>query len=185
VQRGLGFTQQQGDLIGFSLFAVGMTIGRVWYGLRGDGHDLPRLLMLSGCASAAVYLTAALSPWTIVGFIASCSAGLAVGMLWPATISLAAARWPLAGATVFAVLAVAGDAGAAAAVWLVGAVADVVEIHPELAAWLPGGSTAGGGLRAGILVGAMAPLGMVAVAWYLGAQARREGGLPAPGAAVT
>ena len=74
--------------------------------------------------------------------------GLAVSLLWPGTFSLAAARFPAGGVAMFAILAMLGDAGAAAGPWLAGVVADA----------------SAGGLRAGLLVGTVFPLGVVVTA---------------------
>lgn len=167
-QRGLGLSDELGNLVGFGLFAVGMIIGRIWYGVRGDGSDLPTLLQRTALLSLVVYLVAALSPSPVLAFSACCFAGVAVSMLWPATLSLAAARWPLAGAMLFALLAAAGDVGAALGAWLVGLVADVAQALPALAAWLPGAADPqAAALRLGLLSGALAPLGMLLAAWCL------------------
>lgn len=164
-QRGLGCSQPVGDLLGFGCFAVGMIIGRLWYGLHGSGRGLGRLLLGGAAASALVYLTAALSPWPALALAACALGGLAVSMLWPWTVSLAAAAWPLAGASLFALLAAAGDTGAAFSPWLVSIVADLAALAPPA---LPGGGSAESlGLRAGLLVGAAAPLLLAAVAWRL------------------
>jgi hypothetical protein len=113
-------------------------------------------------------VTPALSPSPVLAFGACCLAGLAVSMLWPATLSLAAARWPFAGAMMFALLAAAGDVGAAFGAWFVGLVADLAQVTPALAAWLPGASgQQGAALRLGLLSGAVAPLGMLVAVWWL------------------
>lgn len=165
-QRGLGCSQPVADLVGFGCFAVGMIVGRLWYGLRGSGEGLAGLLALAAIASTAVYLVAALSPWPLLALIACASGGLAVSMLWPWTVSLSAARWPLAGASLFALLAAFGDGGAAFSPWLISVVADAVGAAPW--SWLPGGGSAEAiGLRAGLLVGAVAPLLLAVTAWRL------------------
>ncbi len=159
-ERGLGFSAATAQLVGFGCFAAGMAAGRIWYGLRGGEADLPGLLLRGSLASAAVYLVAALAPWPPLALLACALAGAAVSMLWPWTVSIAAAAWPLAGATLFAALAAAGDLGAAVQPWLIGLVADHARWD-----WLPG-SEASSGLRAGLLVGAAAPclLALVALA---------------------
>ena len=167
-QRGLGLSDDLGNVVGFGLFAVGMILGRIWYGVRGEGSDLPTLLQRTALLSLAVYLVAALSPSPVLALGACCFAGLAVSMLWPATLSLAAARWPLAGAMMFALLAAAGDVGAAFGAWFVGLVADLALAAPALAAWLPGADGGqGAALRLGLLSGALAPVGMLLAGWWL------------------
>lgn len=172
-QRGLGFSQSTADLIGFGLFAAGMAAGRLWYGLRGSGRDLAGRLMLGAAASALIYLVASLSPWPVLALAACACAGFAVSMLWPWTLSLSAARWPLGGTAVFAALAAGGDGGAAVGPWLIGVVADAAAGAPALWAWLPGADAGSEstGLRAGLLVGALAPLLLLGLAWRLRRQA--------------
>lgn len=161
-QHGLGCTQAVADLVGFGIFAVGMAAGRLWYGLHGAGGGLAGRLRLGAACSAAVYLLAALSPWTWLSLAACACAGLAVSLLWPLMLSLSAVRWPVGGAVVFAAMAAAGDAGCALGPWLVGLVADLAGSFPDLAGWIPGGSSAEGrGLRLGMLAGAAAPLLLV------------------------
>lgn len=162
-QHGLGVSQAVADLVGFGLFAIGMAAGRLWFGLHGAQLDLVRTLSLGAAASAAVYLLAALSPWPVVSLAACACAGLAVSMLWPGTLSFAAARWPVGGAVVFAAMAAAGDGGCAVGPWLVGLAADAAGGLPALTSWLPGvaaGSDAAG-LRIGMLVGVAAPLALL------------------------
>jgi len=168
-QHGLGVSQAVADLVGFGLFAVGMAAGRLWFGMYGVGHNLVRTLSLGAAASAAVYLLAALSPWPVVSLAACACAGLAVSMLWPGTLSFAAARWPVGGAVVFAAMAAAGDGGCAVGPWLVGLAADAAGDLPALAGWLPGASagTDSAGLRLGMLVGAAAPIALLFCAWRL------------------
>lgn len=160
VQQGLGCAQAVADLVGFGLFAVGMAAGRLWYGLHGAGRDLAGRLTAGAACAAAVYLLAALSPWTWLSLAACACAGLAVSLLWPLTLSLSAMRWPAGGAVVFAAMAAAGDGGGAIGPWLVGLVADTATSLPDLAGWMPGGGTGaeGNGLRLGMLAGAAAPL---------------------------
>lgn len=174
-QRGLGCSQVVADLLGFALFAVGMAAGRLWYGLRGNGADLTAMLLLGATGSAVVYLVAALSPWPLLALAACSCAGFAVSMLWPCTLSLAAAWWPMGGATLFAALAAAGDGGAALGPWLIGVVADSATIAASAWSWLPGGyGVEANGLRAGLLVGALAPLLLVVVSCWLRRQTPHE-----------
>ena len=92
------------------------------------------------------------------------------------TFSLAAARFPCGGAAMFGLLAVGGDAGAAVGPWLAGAVAEAT-VRTQgtlsvLASLLP--DTGGAGLRAGLLLGTIFPLGVVATALAYGITARHH-----------
>jgi MFS family permease len=101
---------------------------------------------------------------------------LAVSLLWPGTFSLAATRFPFGGAAMFGLLAVGGDAGAAVGPWLAGVVAEAATgtqgTRSALAALLPdGGST---GLRTGLLLGTLFPLGIVTTAVMYGLATRHR-----------
>lgn len=123
-QEALGFSQQVSDLVGFCLFGVGMGIGRLWFGFKGEGANLRPVLIASSAATVAVYLVASLSPWPVLSLAACATGGLTVSLLWPGILSLSTARFPLAGGSMFALLAAAGDTGCAVMPWLVGLVAD-------------------------------------------------------------
>jgi len=179
VQRGLGFAKVVADLVGFSLFGVGMIVGRLWFGFKGESDALPRNMAWGAALSAVMCLVMALSPWPVLSLAACGLAGLFVSLLWPGTVSLAAARFPLAGASMFAMLAAAGDTGAGFMPWGVGAIADWAPAH---VAWL--GAVLGRGLppdqlglRAGLLATAVCPVMMallVAVYARLRADRRNE-----------
>lgn len=161
-EKGLGVSKLAADLAGFSLFGVGMIVGRLWFGTRGDMLDLRRLMFWGASLSALTYLTISLSPWPLLSLAACAPAGLFVSMLWPGTLSLSAARFPLAGASMFALLAAAGDTGAAVMPWAVGAIADRVARSAPEAYSLFGTALSPDqiGLRAGLLVVTLCPVVM-------------------------
>jgi fucose permease len=131
--------------------------------------------MIAGAAVAVLcYLVASLSPWPIASLAACVLAGLAVSLLWPGMLSITAARFPLAGASMFALMSASGDIGGAVAPWLVGAVADRAPLLVQLAGLLPAGLTTEQiGLRAGLLLATIYPLVMVVLLFRLRAEARR------------
>jgi fucose permease len=163
-EQGLGLPKAWGDLVAPGLFAVLMGIGRFVYGLWGEKVPLALAIVGSGTLATACYLTAALSSDPVRSLIGCALCGLAVSLLWPGTFSLAATRFPFGGAAMFGILAMFGDAGAAAGPWLAGAVAEATSgtqgTLSALAALLP--DAGGSGLRAGLLIGTMFPLGVVA-----------------------
>jgi hypothetical protein len=78
-------------------------------------------------------------------------------------VSLTSARFPLAGASLFALLAAGGDAGAGLMPWLVGVGADQFQHAP---AWLAGDLAPEQiGLRLGVALAAVPALLLV---WVLG-----------------
>jgi len=165
-EQGLNVPKVWGDLAGPCLFAVLMGIGRIVYGLWGE--KIPLVSAIIGCGTLATvcYLIAVFSHHPIWGLVGCATCGLAVSLLWPGTFSLAAARFPLGGAAMFGLLALFGDAGAAIGPWLAGAVADVTTRNQGesggLMQWLS--SVSGAGLRSGLLVGIIFPIGVVVTA---------------------
>ena len=175
-EQGLGLPKVWGDLAGPCLFALLMGLGRCVYGLWGV--QMPLVPALIGCGALATlcYLTAALASAPRLSLVGCALCGLAVSLLWPGTFSLAAARFPFGGAAMFGLLAVGGDAGAAVGPWVAGAVADATSgtqgTLSVLAALLP--DAGGAGLRAGLLLGTIFPLGVVVTAIAYGITARRR-----------
>lgn len=159
LERGLGFEKAVADIVGFGLFAVGMIFGRLWVGLRGEHLDLTRIMIWSAFLSAVICAVMALSPWPWVSLIACAPAGLFISMLWPGTISLTTARFPLAGASMFALLAASGDGGGSFMSWVVGFAADMfgkTGIPIQIGGWIMEPEPFG--LRAGFLLTAACPV---------------------------
>lgn len=183
IEQGLGLPKVWGDLAGPCMFAALMGLGRVAYGLWGAKMALVPALVGCGTLATVCYLTAALSHDPLRSLIGCALCGLAVSLLWPGTFSLAAARFSFGGTAMFGLLAMSGDAGAAAGPWLAGAVAEAATgaqgVLRSLADLLP--DAGGSGLRAGLLIGAVFPLGVVATALGYRIAVRRH----APDACVT
>ena len=164
MEKGLGWPREVANLLGFGLFAVGMIVGRLWFARHGAEGHLDRIIRWGAVLSAVSYLVMALSPWPVMALVVSAPAGLFVSMLWPGTVSLTAARFPLAGASMFAMLAAFGDIGAAVIPWGVGAITDCVAAWTAQAPW-PGFTPDQLGLRAGLLFGTLAPLALAWLSW--------------------
>jgi fucose permease len=146
-ERALGLPKVWGDLAGPCLFAVLMGAGRFAYGLAGEKTPLVPAMAACGALASVCYVLAALASAPVLSLVGCALCGLAVSLLWPGTFSLTARAFPLGGGAMFAVLAMFGDLGAAVGPWVAGATADV----------------AGSGLRAGLLVGTVFPLTIVAI----------------------
>ena len=180
-EQGLGVGKVAGDLAGPALFAVLMGLGRVTYGLLGTRIPLVPALTTSGVLAAACYVLAAASSSPLASLVGCAVCGLAVSLLWPGAFSLAAARFPLGGAAMFGVLAVAGDAGGAVGPWAAGALASASTTSAgalqRLSAALPDDD--GSGLRVGILLAVAFPLLVVAAAGSFAVLQRRKRSLTA------
>ncbi len=160
-ERGLGVEKLTADLLGLGSFGVGMVVGRLWFGLHGEEVDLVRRMRQGALGAAIACLVMAFAGVAWVSLAATPLAGLCVSLLWPGTVSLTSARFPLAGASLFALLAAGGDAGAGVMPWLVGVAADSLRAAPP---WLASGLTPEGlGLRLGLALTVVPALTMVAV----------------------
>ena len=125
-EAALGVTKTIGDLAGPCMFATFMGLSRVFYGKKGEKMDLSKIMLGCGVLAVACYLLAALSPISILGLVGCALCGLAVGIMWPGTISISAQKCPKGGTAMFAFLALAGDLGAAIGPSMVGTIADAV-----------------------------------------------------------
>ena len=113
-----------GDLAGPCLFAAFMGIARMMYGKFSEKLNLVKTMFICGFSAVICYLLASLASWAILGLIGCALCGLAVGIMWPGTISLSSRKCPAGGTAMFAFLALAGDLGATAGPVLVGKVAE-------------------------------------------------------------
>jgi fucose permease len=154
--KALHFPKLLGDLGGVCLFAAALGAGRTWFGMVGHRVCVHRYLIGGAALAVVLYIIASLSSWPWLSLAACVMSGLAVSLFWPGVLAVTAARFPRAGATMFAVLSASGDMGCAFAPWLVGWIAD------RPAAW--GGGNAMGwspealGLRLGLLAATVFPL---------------------------
>ena len=123
-EAGLKVSKTVGDLAGPCLFAAFMGIARMLNGKFSEKLNLTKTMLLCGAAAAVCYLVASLSSWAILGLSGCALCGLAVGIMWPGTISLSSQKCPTGGTAMFAFLALAGDLGATAGPVLVGKVAE-------------------------------------------------------------
>ncbi len=111
-EASLGVSKTVGDLAGPCSFAFFMGLGRLWYGKKGEHLDLTSYMTGAGILCFAAYLIASLSTSPAISLAGCMLSGLAVGIMWPGSISLTSARIPTGGTALFALLALAGDTGA-------------------------------------------------------------------------
>ena len=141
-EQGLGISKTAGDLAGPLTFAALMGIARLIYGKYGDRFNLNKFMLTSGLLCILSYLLAGLSPWPALSLIGCGLCGFSVGIMWPGTLSHAAAALRAGGTAMFAMLALAGDLGCAAGPTLVGFVSN----------------SAGGNMKPGILAAIVFPV---------------------------
>ena len=144
-EEALGVSKTIGDLAGPCMFAVCMGLTRVFYGKKGEKLNLIKVMLSCGLLCVACYLLASLSPISIIGLIGCALCGLAVGIMWPGTISISAKSCAKGGTAMFAFLALAGDLGAAIGPAMVGGIAEVYK----------------GNLKTGLLFATIFPIVMI------------------------
>jgi MFS family permease len=131
-EAGLGVSKTAGDLLGPCLFAVLMGAVRVFFGLKQETINLKKVLMGSACLCVFSYLVTVFSPFPLLSLAGCAVCGLSVGIMWPGTFSLAAKVFPRGGTAMFAIFALAGDAGCASGPGLVGLVMNATTLKTGL-----------------------------------------------------
>jgi len=144
-ESAIGVSKTVGDLAGPCLFAMFMGISRMLYGKFSEKLDLARVMLVCGAMCAGCYLLASLSSLPILGLCGCALCGLAVGIMWPGSISISSQKCPRGGTAMFAFLALAGDLGAMVSPGMVGGISEM----------------AGGNLKTGLLAATVFPIILV------------------------
>ena len=144
-ESAIGVSKAVGDLAGPCLFAMFMGIARVLYGKFSRQLKLGKVMLVCGIGCCGCYLLAALSKVPILGLAGCALCGLAVGIMWPGSISISSQSCPRGGTAMFAFLALAGDLGATVSPTMVGGLSEM----------------AGGDLKTGLLAATAFPLILV------------------------
>lgn len=126
-EKGLGITKVVGDILGPSLFAVFMGIGRTIYGLKGHKISLKKALTASSALCILCYAITVLIRIPLISLLGCAATGFAVSLMWPGLISLTSGLYPKGGTSLFAVLAISGDVGCSLGPWIVGLVSDLAQ----------------------------------------------------------
>lgn len=144
-ESAIGVSKTVGDLAGPCLFAMFMGISRMLYGKFSEKLDLTKVMLICGIMCAGCYLLASLSTLPILGLAGCALCGLAVGIMWPGSISISSKHCPRGGTAMFAFLALAGDLGAMVSPTMVGSLSEM----------------AGGNLKTGLLAATIFPIVLV------------------------
>jgi len=144
-ESALGVSKTVGDLAGPCLFAMFMGISRMLYAKFSEKLDLTKTMLTCGAMCAGCYLLASLSASPIWGLGGCALCGMAVGIMWPGTISISSQKCPKGGTAMFAFLALAGDFGAMLSPAMVGNLSEM----------------AGGNLKIGLLAATIFPVVLV------------------------
>lgn len=157
-EAGLGVSKTLGDILGPCLFAVLMGIARVLYAKYSDRMDLSRFMFFSAALCVISYLIAALSPLPLISLLGCALCGFSVGIMWPGTICMANERISHGGVKMFALLALAGDAGCT--------------LGPTAAGWIA--EIAGDDLKVSFLVSIIFPALMMLFLVLLAIKSKRH-----------
>ena len=141
-ESAIGVSKTIGDLAGPCMFAMFMGISRMLYGKFSEKLNLNNIMLICGVMCAGCYLLASLSSSPILGLAGCALCGLAVGMMWPGSISISSQKCPRGGTAMFAFLALAGDFGAMVSPSMVGGLSEM----------------AGGNLKTGLLFATVFPV---------------------------
>lgn len=144
-ESAIGVSKTVGDLAGPCLFAMFMGISRMLYGKFSEKLDLSKVMLICGTVCVTCYLLASLSSLPILSLAGCALCGLAVGIMWPGSISISSQNCPRGGTAMFAFLALAGDLGAMVSPSMVGSLSE----------------RAGGDLKTGLLVATLFPVMLV------------------------
>ena len=144
-ESAIGISKTVGDLAGPCLFAMFMGISRMLYGKFSEKLDLTKVMLVCGIMCTSCYLLASLSTLPILELAGCALCGLAVGIMWPGSISISSQKCPRGGTAMFAFLALAGDLGAMVSPAIVGNISEMV----------------GGNLKIGLLVATIFPVVLV------------------------
>lgn len=144
-ESGLKVTKSLGDLLGPCLFAALMGVARIGYARFSERISLAKTMTVSALLCIVCYLVASLSPDPVISLVGCALCGLSVGIMWPATFSLAAQKIPAGGTVMFALLALFGDLGCTTGPAAVGKITTLTE----------------GSLSVGLLFAAVFPLTML------------------------
>lgn len=149
-ETGLGLSKAAGDIFGPCLFAACMGAARITFGLAGKHLDIKKALKICSAGCAAGYLIAGLAPWPELSLAGCALCGLSVGIMWPGSVSLCA-QSNKHGASIFGLLAMAGDIGCV--------------LGPALVGFASGGGSEG--LQTGILAASVFPVFMLTALIYI------------------
>lgn len=147
-QNALGVDKTVGDLMGPCLFAFFMGAGRTVYGLFETKINY-RLYSVVCCVLCILcYVVAAISKNAFVALAGCALCGFAISTLWPATVEIAARKFPDGSGAMYGAIAIFGDIGCSVAPFMTGIVA-AMPLWGE------------NGLRAGLIINIIYPIGFI------------------------
>ena len=128
-QQALGVTKVVGDLAGPCAFAVFMGLGRVLYAKFSQTVSFRKAVIAMSLLCVICYLTAAFVRIPVLALLSCAVCGFTVSILWPGTYSAGAREFPRGDAVMFSVFAMCGDLGCCIGPWILGIIADAVNLN--------------------------------------------------------
>jgi len=122
-ERQLGYSKAAGAMA-LAGFSIGMVMGRMLAGVAGHRVKPISLIAASCSVTAALFLVGSFSPYGPLALAACVTIGFTNSCVWPTLLSVAADRFPHGGASMFGMLAAAGNIGCFIMPWLVGVVSE-------------------------------------------------------------
>ena len=161
IDAGLGVPKIVGDLLGPTMFALCLGIGRLLYGFLGSKRSMHGFMIAGSAACFVLYLVAVFTPVPALGVAAIALVGFATCVLVPGMMAKTGQKFSGGGVMVFVFMSAAGKVGAAGGPALFGMLADVLaSAFPNLL-YNTGLSAEAFGLRAALLLCAVFPLASV------------------------
>ena len=120
VESGLHISKSAGDLTGTMGFALCMGSAKALFSKFGEKIPLKKAMFASSVLCIASYLLIGLTKAPAFGLMGCMLCGFSVGIFWPGTFSLSAAKLRNGGMLMFALLALAGDIGCSVGPTVVG-----------------------------------------------------------------
>ena len=97
-----------------------MGLTRAIHGAKGKNWNIRTLILLSALLCLTSYMMISLVPSPVINLIGCAICGIAISLIWPCTLTLAAKALPLGGTAMYALLALSGDIGCSSGPTLVG-----------------------------------------------------------------
>jgi Major Facilitator Superfamily. len=103
-EQGLHVSKTVGDLLGPCLFAVGMGISRLFYGLKGANINLERAMVYCGFFCFVGYMIVVFSPIPLISLIACGLVGISTGIICPGCVCILSKSFPRGGIPMFGIM---------------------------------------------------------------------------------
>ena len=128
-QQALGVSKVVGDLAGPCAFAVFMGLGRVIYAAFSEKIPFKTAVIAMSALCTVCYLVTAFSQFPFLALLSCAVCGFTVSVFWPGTYSAGARYFPRGDAVMFSVFAMCGDLGCCLGPWILGIVAEALNLN--------------------------------------------------------